>query len=522
MPARIAREGRTGALLGRDARGIDRSVPRRIRPLLLAPLLLALAACGLLGGDGPVRVAAIGALNRDLDRAPSPLSLPNRLLLDATAGGLVGFSADGQVQAGLAERWTVIDDGRSYIFRIREARWPGGRRVRTDEVARVLRRLIASPRLRSPLRGEFSAVRDIRAMTGSVIELRLTRAQPDLLDLLAQPDMAILRNGQGWGPWRARWNGGSAALTPLPPPGSDAEASGEEVPPAVIFWGSPALHAVAQFDAGAVDAVFGGRFEDWPLLGAAGIDRPRILLDPVDGLFGLAVVDEDGLLGSAEGRAAVAMLIGRAAIAEAIDVPGWQPRVTLRRAMQPAGPGAPDAVPPALPGWLELGTGERRARAVAEVRRWAAADNDGNLPVLRIALPDGPGMRILFARLRTDLGAAGIRTRRVPLAEDADLRLVDDLAPSGDPAWYARRLACGRGLSCPDGLDAVIAAIGGAVDADARAAAIVAAERLLTDHGGFIPLGTPVRWSLTRANLAGVRPNARGRHSLIRLADAPD
>lgn len=479
--------------------------------------MLALTGCSLFGDSGPVRVAAIGALNRDTDRAPSPLSLPNRLLLDATAGGLVGFSADGQVESGLAERWTVIEGGKSYIFRIREARWVNGRRVRTDEVARILQRLIASPRLRSTLRGEFRSVRDIRAITNSVIEIRLTRPQPDLLDLLAQPDMAILRNGQGWGPWRPAWTGGSAALVPIPDIGSAAAEADEEMEPAVILWGAEASGAVAQFDAGDVAAVFGGRFQDWPLVAAADVGEDALQIDPVDGVFGLAVVDENGLLSSSAGRRAVAMAIDRAAIAEALDAPGWTPRITIRRNLRGAG-----AIPAIFPAWLDLSPTERRTRASAIVREWSNRDNGGEPPVLRVALPTGPGARILFARIRTDLAAVGIRARRVDLADDADLRLIDDIAPSSDPAWYARRLGCGRGLGCADELGRQLATIDTVTSVDARASAIGVAEETITQHGAFIPLGAPLRWSLVRPGLVGIRPNPRGRHSLIRLRETPD
>ena len=490
----------------------------RVPPSAPVALALCLAAstltgCSLFGDSGPVRVAAIGALNRDQNRAPSPLSLPNRLFLDATAGGLVGFSSDGQVEAGLAERWTVIEGGRSYIFRIREARWSNGRRVRTEEVARILQRLIASPRLRSTLRGEFRSVRDIRAMTGSVIEIRLTRPQPDLLDLLAQPDMAILRNGEGWGPWSPVWTGGSAALVPIPEMGSAAADADEEMEPAVILWGAEASNAVAQFDEGDVAAVFGGRFQDWPLVAAAGIPDNAVQIDPVDGVFGLAVVDENGLLSSMAGRNAVGMAIDRAALAEALNVPGWVPRITARRA---------GSIAPVYPSWVDLSPAERRERAGATVRAWSAAANDGSPPVLRIALPPGPGARILFARINADLAAVGIRSRRVPLSEDADLRLIDDIAPSSDPAWYARRLGCGRGLGCAEELERQLATIDTVISTEARTSAIGVAEETIIGHGGFIPLGNPVRWSLVRPGLVGVRPNPRGRHSLIRLREIPD
>ncbi len=493
---------------------------RRWRHQAAALLLAAvLGGCSLFGDSGPIPVAAIGDLHRNPDRAPSPISLPDRLMLDATAQGLVGFAADGQIEAGLAERWTVIDGGKSYIFRLREGRWANGSPVRAADVAAIVQRKINSPRLRPVLRGEFRAVRDVRAMTGRVIEIRLTRPQPDLLDLLAQPDMAVTRNGEGWGPWRPFWTGSTARLVSLPLPGSaEAEAGTplDELEAAAILWGTSATAAIAQFEAGDVAAVFGGKFEDWPLVEAADIPQDRRLLDPVDGLFGLAVVEPEGLLATETGRSAVAMLIDRSAIDDAMGQP-WAARLTLRRVAP--GQTLPDSH---YPQWINLTLDERRANAATIVRNWQRGPGNGEPPLLLIALPEGPGARMLFARLRADLARGGIEARAVALMANADLRLIDEVAPSSDDGWYVRRLACGRGLACDPETDRLIEAIDVAADERDRTAALSNAEAAIVRHGAFMPLAGPMRWSLSSPRTTGVRPNARGRHSLIRLRQSPN
>lgn len=493
-----------------------RSATRLFLPAVVA---MALTGCGLFGDSGPIPVAAIGELHRNPDRAPSPISLPDRLLLDATAQGLVGFASDGQIEAGLAERWTVIDGGRSYIFRLREGRWANGSPVRAADVATIVQRKINSPRLRMLLRGEFRTVRDVRAMTSRVIEIRLTRPQPDLLDLLAQPDMAITRNGEGWGPWRPLWSGNSARLVPIPLPGSaDADAGTplDDIEPAAILWGTSAAAAIAQFEEGDVSAVFGGRFEDWPLVSAAGIPQDRRLIDPVEGLFGLAVVEPEGLLATETGRSAVAMLVDRSGIAEAMGQP-WAARLTLRR-MAPG-----EEVPESFyPDWVNLTLAERRANAGIIVRNWQRGPGNGEAPLLLIALPEGPGARILFARIRADLARGGIEARKVAISANADLRLIDEVAPSSDAGWYLRRLACRRGVACDPETEPLVEAIDFAADPRARAAALANAEAAIVRHGAFIPIAGPLRWSLSSPRTTGVRPNIRGRHSLIRLRQSPD
>src|SRR3546814_17194420 len=67
----------------------------------------------------------------------------NAALLDATSQGLVSYDGEGQIDTGLADRWTVTTDGRSYIFRLREARWTNGRKVTAMDVAEILRDYLA-------------------------------------------------------------------------------------------------------------------------------------------------------------------------------------------------------------------------------------------------------------------------------------------------------------------------------------------------------------------------------------------
>jgi peptide/nickel transport system substrate-binding protein len=210
------------------------------------------------------------------------------------------------------------------------------------------------------------------------------------------------------------------------------------------------------------------------------------------------------------------MAIDRSGIAAALAIPGWDARATIR-----APSNDPGAVAVIYPAWIDLSVDQRLDQARRIVRAWRERHSDA-VPLLRIALPAGPGARILYARLHRDLGAAGIQTRLVPLTDEAELRLIDEVAPSGDPAWYLRRLSCGRGLDCPDNAPALIAALADADTPDANARAFAAAEEAITRAAGFIALGQPIRWSLTRTPTAGLRPNARARHSLIRLQPAPD
>jgi oligopeptide transport system substrate-binding protein len=179
------------------------------RPILPALLALALATGGCGGGqrkdDAPVVVSAIGGEAKLADPSAGTLDAAARVLMGATAQGLVRFDAAGQIEPALAERWIVIDDGRSYIFRLREAYWPDGAPVTATQVVRVLRRA-AAPTSRNALAPFLAVIDEIVEMTPSVIEVRLKRPRPDLLKLFAQPEMAVFRTGplDGSGPFRAQ------------------------------------------------------------------------------------------------------------------------------------------------------------------------------------------------------------------------------------------------------------------------------------------------------------------------------
>ncbi len=111
------------------------------------------------------------------------------------------FDASGSIVPGLAERWTVSDDGLSY-FRLASMNWPDGRKITAEQVSRLMN--VDSPA------GARTASRTISAqsktwspMTDRVIEINLIAPRTDLLSYLAQPEMAILRNGEGTGPFTA-------------------------------------------------------------------------------------------------------------------------------------------------------------------------------------------------------------------------------------------------------------------------------------------------------------------------------
>src|SRR5687768_18609959 len=182
--------------------------PRRMLRVLTRLMLCGMIAAAAAGcqprGDEAVDVTVIGEDAPAIaDPSAGNLSAPSEVLLANVAQGLVRFDAHGQVEPGLAERWNVSDDGLSYIFRLASAEWSGGGKITARQVARILRQSIGA-NSNNPLKDTLGAVDEIVAMTDRVLEVRLKAPRPNLLQLLAQPEFALIREGQGSGPFRDR------------------------------------------------------------------------------------------------------------------------------------------------------------------------------------------------------------------------------------------------------------------------------------------------------------------------------
>ncbi|NIJ36364.1 peptide/nickel transport system substrate-binding protein [Sphingopyxis panaciterrae] len=484
-----------------------------------ALLALVLASCGLFGDRGPVKIAAIGPLNAAANPVNGELSAANAALLDTTSQGLISYDGEGQIDTGLADRWTVTGDGRSYIFRLREAKWADGRKVTAEDVATILRSYLA-PRSRHMLKDDFPEIETIKAMTDTVIEIRLAVPQPAMLELLAQPSMAIVNKGMGWGPMRAHKLGRAIRLSPVPDPLAEdpeaAEAAANDPAASIELIGTSPSRALARFKNGYADGVIGGRFSTLPYFISSNVGRSRLVVDPAPGLFGLSFVKAEGFLATDANRDALSRVIRRDRLIDAFGLAEWQPQLTLRPALY-ARDGGPA---PLLPAWSEYDDASRLAQAKRAVDAWRGAGRE--IAPLRIALPDSPGGRILFAYVAADFARLGIESRRVGLAADADLRLIDEVMPNDDALWALRRLSCRRDTLCNREAQQLIDQATANIDIGQRAQQVGEAEAVMARYTPFIPLATPLRWSVASQRLTGLRANGRAQHPLNHLIAAPN
>ena len=480
---------------------------RFIALALIAGLAALTPACNRQGG-GAVKLAIIGDTPKVIDPISGPLSIGDALLIANVAQGLVRFDARGQIEPGLAERWNVSDDGLSYIFRIAQGEWQSGGKISAHQVARMLRRQLAGSSKNS-LKDTLGAVDEIVAMTDRVLEIRLRAPRPFLLQLLAQPEFALVRNGQGSGPFAISDKPGPAGQLRLTrrvavPDGDEGRR--EEV----RLSGAKVSAAIRDFVAGDLDLVLGGTFADLPYARRVTLPRNALLFDPVSGLFGLFPTRNDGPIADPDVRRLLAQAIDRDALITALDVAGLVGRGTI---LEAGLEGLPD---PVTPTWLTVPIGERRPSLIADGDRlFGTLDR----PTLLIELPEGPGANIIFNRLASDWALLGVQLQRAEKGARADLRLVDAVAPSNSPAWYLRQFRCGQAPICDEEVDKLLDAARAASVAPQRAALLSEAARRIDDLQLFLPIAAPIRWSLVSGRIEGFAGNRFARHTLTALEE---
>ncbi|HEX8194304.1 MAG TPA: ABC transporter substrate-binding protein, partial [Allosphingosinicella sp.] len=344
-------------------------------------------------------------------------------------------------------------------------------------------------------------VASVEPMTDQVLEFTLKAPRPHFLQLLAQPEMALVLDGRGTGPRRAARQADGTMLLTLPTP-EDEDEDGP-APPAVLLRGERASLAVARFAAGGADLVTGGTAGDLPVARVAGLPAAALQFDPVEGLFGLVFQRADGAFADPAARRALSMAVDRDSIAAALAVPGLAGRTSLLPI------GLQEVAQPAMPDWAAAPLVLRRQEAARTLSGLA----EGELLRLRVAMPEGPGYRLIFAHLKRDWRAVGVEAERVALGMDAELRFVDQPAPAFMAAWYLRNFTCDRVPVCSPEADAALALARETPDVAERRTQLALADALLRDTAVFVPIAAPVRWNLVSARMTGFRRNPFGRHA---------
>ncbi len=474
---------------------------------ILPALLLALGACTDTQSDDTVNVVFIGSA-ADLEDSGVRLSSPAQGIRAATAMGLVQFDVDGQIVPGLAESWIVTDDGSSYIFRLRKST---GDASALDDAAAVRRELeqLRGRLQKTSLGLDLSLIRDIRALTGSVIEIRLTSPMPQMLQLLAQPELSLGTGDTAIGTMTQNMDDIGVELTPR-----SAEAATGGLHRAVRVSASSATAAIEAFTQGTADVVLGGSLIDLPAVDTGPLARGTVRVESPIGLLGFDVTGTTGFLADPQNREAVAMAIDRSELLARFNLDGWAPGNRLVPADLPTFETAFAAR------WPEMDIAARRAEARRRVVQYTGWETEGRR--VRIALPAGAGADWLFEAMQDDLQQVGLTIERVQGEDRADLVLRDRVARYAHPLWFLNQMNCRvePGLCSPEA-DRLLAEAARTADAEERRRLLMQAENTLTKLNRFIPLGAPIRWSLVRAGNTGFVENQLAVHPLFPLSRAP-
>jgi len=196
----------------------------RIRPLLL---VLATVACR--GGESaPQRNALVDSRDtydpRSLDPALST-DVPTGRAVSYVFDGLTRFTPDARVEPGLAERWVVSPDGRTYTFHLRRGvTFHNGERFTARHVVRTFERALdpatkggrAEPL--APIKGSADvaagrakSVSGLSAPNDSTLVITLSEPLASFPKLLAMPVASIVPDSTpsnfgeqpvGTGPWK--------------------------------------------------------------------------------------------------------------------------------------------------------------------------------------------------------------------------------------------------------------------------------------------------------------------------------
>ena len=484
------------------------------RRLLVALALLAVAGCGR-HDRGALKVAFIDT-SANVYAPGARLSAGAQHLRAATGAGLVALDEKGEVVPALADRWIVTDDGMTFIFRLRDGTWPDGHALTAESVRGALG--VAFRDLRGTSLGlELAPIAQVRAMAGRVIEIRLASPVPALLQLLAQPELALSRGKGGSGPMNLARKGDVAILTMKRPAerGLPEDKDWARHVRAIELTPASPAGAIELFGRGDVDVVLGGGLAALPLAPTGPLSRGTVQLDPAIGLFGLQVRRGDGFLADPRNREAVAMALDRPALIAPFNIGGWVPTTRI------AAPHLPDDAGLIAERWSGQSLETLRVEAGRRVSAWRGAHR--GMPVrLTLAIDKGPGDDILLTALASQLGAIGVELQRVAPEAPADLVLVDKVARYAGTRWFLDQFNCAlrQGL-CEPAADALLAQASGERAAGARDRTLAEAEALLTKANLFIPFGSPLRFSLVRSSVTGFAPNAWAFHPLPALARIP-
>jgi oligopeptide transport system substrate-binding protein len=527
---------------------------KAVAALLVA--LLALSACDPAPKDEKPSAPQLLTYGvADAPRQFDPQRVTTRaeqVLASALYWGLLTLDGAGALTPGLAESWNVSEDGLTYTFRLRDASWSDGRAVTAKDFVAAFQRMFA-PRSANPLAPLLMAIRNaesvvarrspatslgVRALTEDVFEIELSRPEPALLGLLAEPGAAAVPSHALKGAWTTP--GKMIVNGPYTVQRVQADGSIELVRNASFFAADTAGYdrivvvpvdddskASALFAERALDIVDDAvRFTDVAALRQR--DEQSVRIERAWGMHQLVLNTRAGPFKAAGVRRALATSIDRAALIDTVF-----PNLGPLPAYGVAPAGLAGYGEGARPAWADWPADQRQV----ETTRMLTEAGYG---------PEAPlTIDLLVLNRANDLALAeALAAQWRPLG-------IVVTAQAASPADYAKALASGNftaalrrtafSVSMPDAFlldglcvrgrkplsgacnpeaDRLYLAATKQADAAARAQGLRDAERLLVDDAALIGLVSVVRVALVDSSVAGWQESPGGRHMLSALKSA--
>ena len=180
------------------------TIHRIARHLLRMSVALALAA-GVAAAANAESVYRRGAAGDAATLDPQKTStVPESDILLDLFECLVSYNSKGELTPGAAQSWTISDDGLVYTFKLRDAKWSNGDKLRAGDFVFSLRRVV-DPATGSQYSNLFYPIKNaeginknkqdpatlgVKALDDSTLEIRLERPTPYMLGLLAHQTAA--------------------------------------------------------------------------------------------------------------------------------------------------------------------------------------------------------------------------------------------------------------------------------------------------------------------------------------------
>lgn len=495
--------------------------PKRAWALLVLASALLLAGCN---NSRPGDVLRAGV------EEPDELA---RVVARATTLTLTARDSTGAIVGGLARSWRVLDGGRSVVFRLRPAVDAAGRPVTAADVVDSLN---AARRADAPMAPYLAGVTRVEAPVDSVIEVGLTTPQPELLEILADPALAIRIPGKAAlraGPFLPGRTGGKAsekagARVLLHNP--QFYAADDVALPRIDLAALPVAKGLSLFLDRKLDLYLGGDLADLEAAEETGkrpVRNGMLVTERRQGLY-LLLVNQT--------RPALSDFRVRSALARAID------RVALGSALYhhvQATP-APGLVPGGIPGFPALDPdwaneplvvrqdGARRLLAEAGFGTGAAHLS------LTLTIPDRPAPQQLAKEIRRSLADVGVDLAIEPLADavyrkalakgDFALALALEQTEVASPLPFLLQFRCKKNPfgACLPEADRLVQAAWGARTFQDRMEVLAAAARLWAEDGTAIGLVEPVGFALVAPRVGGFAATASGVHGLRSMGLEPE